>query len=91
MKKLVKVVYEKEIEVEIDDKLLTEDALKEFSSYMWQTDVNGLFQYAAKCAFSGDSFIEGLGPACSKYFVKEGANVKYEVIYEDDTEILEEE
>lgn len=93
MKKIVKVIVEKEIEVEIDDSLLIEEAVKEFSSYMWGTDVNGLFKYAAACAADGDRFIEGLGPAATVYdanFNSPETNVRYNIIYEDEeAEIME--
>ena len=63
MKKTVIVTIEKEIEVDIPDELLTEEYLKEFSSYMFHaTSADDLFEHAGQYVARFDrSFVEGLG------------------------------
>ncbi len=63
MKKTVIVTIEKEIEVDIPDEMLTEEYLKEFSSYMYHVDsVEDLFEHAGQYVARIDqSFVEGIG------------------------------
>jgi hypothetical protein len=94
VKKLVKVVYEKEIEIEINDELLTEEAIQEFSRHMFSvTEADALFGYAAFCIFDKHEFIEGLGKARDINYGSselsgvpkptENDVVKYLIVYED--------
>lgn len=79
MKKTVIVTIEKEIEVDIPDEMLTDEYLKEFSSYMFPADsIEELFEYAAQYVARFDqSFVEGIG------------NVGYTELLEDiETEIV---
>ena len=49
MKKTVIVTITKSIEVDISDEMLTEDHLKDFSSYMFHVSTpNELFEHAAQ-------------------------------------------
>ena len=63
--KIIKVVIEREIMVSIPDECLTEDYLKDFSSYMFDVEnEDDLFKYAATQLFDNqDQYIEGLGEA----------------------------
>lgn len=66
MKKTIRVVITKEIEMEIPDKQLTPEALHEFECHMFylgDDKILELFQYAACHAarFPSHSFIEGIG------------------------------
>ena len=63
MKKTVIVTIEKEIELDIPDELLTDECLKEFSSYMHPVDsLEDLFEHAGQCVARFDqSFVEGIG------------------------------
>lgn len=90
MKKRIVVTVTKEIDIEINDKHLTEEALAEFSSFMFPVGTpDGLFKYAARCCFDDTcTFIVGIGPAESKY-----SSVPAEVVFyidneETDSEIL---
>ena len=50
MKKTILVTITKEIEVNILDEMLTDEYLKEFSSYMFPVDsIEELFEHAAIC------------------------------------------
>lgn len=92
MKKVVRVVVEKEMEIEIADFLLTEAAVKEFSEIMFNvTDVGDLFKFAAATIVTdGERFVEGLGKASVVYSAQPDP-VKYKVLLEEeDVEILEE-
>lgn len=75
MKKTVLVTITKEIEVDIPDEILTDEALEEFSSYMFHVDsVDELFKYAAGYVARFDrGFVEGIG------------NVDYTEVIEDVT------
>ena len=80
MKKTVCVTITKEIEIDIPDEMLTDDALEEFSSYMYSVDsVEELFEHAGQYVASLDmDFVEGIG------------KVQYTEFYEDvETEVLE--
>jgi len=79
MKKTVIVTITKSIDIEISDELLTEDYMKEFSSYMFPVFTQSqMFDHAARCAARGvDHYVEGLG------------YVSYTENYEDvETEVL---
>ena len=79
MKKTVIVTIEKEIEVDIPDEMLTDEYLKEFSSYMHPVDsVEDLFEHAGQYVARFDqSFVEGIG------------NVDYTELHEHiETEVL---
>lgn len=79
MKKTVRVVITKEIEIDIPDEMLTDDAIMEFSSYMSHIDsVDELFEFAGQYVARLDmDFVEGIG------------KVQYTEFYEDvETEIL---
>lgn len=76
MKKTVRVTIEKEIEIDIDDALLTQGALAEFESYMFQLDssdkVSDVFKYVATQVFEDDCmFVEGFGEARPDRYVKQ--------------------
>lgn len=90
MKKTLEVRITRQIEIEISDDLLTEEAMQEFSEGMWKVyHHNQLFEYAAVCCAEGDSFVEGLGYAFTAYYSKPSA-VKYLVLSEEaESEILE--
>lgn len=87
MKKRVRVTYEKEMEIEIDDDLLTEEALKEFSEGMHHVNsADDIFKYAAAQCFDGQCiFVEGLGPVRSQRYpdTEIRATVSVEIIDED--------
>lgn len=79
MKKTVEVTITKQIEVNIPDEMLTESALKEFSSCIYTVVViEELFKHAAECIVKHYStFIEGIG------------DVGYVEVYEDvESEII---
>lgn len=79
MKKTVRVTITKEIEIDIPDEMLTDDAIMEFSSYMSHIDsVDELFEFAGQYVARLDmDFVEGIG------------EVQYTEFYEDvETEIL---
>lgn len=79
MKKTVRVTITKEIEIDIPDEMLTDDALEEFSSYMFQVDsVEEFFEHAGQyIARFDESFVEGIG------------QVRYTELFEDvETEVL---
>ena len=79
MKKTVIVTIEKEIELDIPDELLTDEYLKEFSSYMHPVDsLEDLFEHAGQYVARLDqSFVEGIG------------NVGYTELHEHiETEVL---
>lgn len=85
--KTVRVVIEREIEIMIPDGFLTDENLKNFSSYMFKIDsIDGLFEYAATCVFENeDVYIKGLGKAkwrdtCS---VIKPDDILYDQVYED--------
>lgn len=63
MKKTILVTITKEIEVDLPDEMLTEDYLKEFSSFMFYTESqDDLFRYAAQyVARFNNSNVEGVG------------------------------
>lgn len=87
MKKTVRITIEKEFEIDIDDSLLTEESLKEFSSYMWDaTSPHQMFEYVARSCFDGQTtFVEGLGEAVPKHMKKfsENAVITFNMTYED--------
>lgn len=64
MKKTVRVIIEKDIEVEIDDDKLSDEFIALFESFMWPVDgTDDLFEYAARQhALYDITFIDGLGP-----------------------------
>ena len=79
MKKTVCVTITKEIEIDIPDEMLTDDALEEFSSYMFQVDsVEELFEHAGQYIARVDrDYVEGIG------------QVVYTELFEDvETEVL---
>ena len=79
MKKTVCVTITKEIEIDIPDEMLTDDAPEEFSSYMYSVDsVEELFEHAGQyIARFDESFVEGVG------------EVSYTELFEDvETEVL---
>ena len=93
MKKTVRITIEKEFEIDIVDTLLTEEAMKEFSSYMWEvTEPSELFEYVARSCFDEQStHIEGLGKVVPKYMKQfnEKAVITFNNTYEDiETEIV---
>lgn len=64
MKKLVKVTIEKEIEIEIPDEMLTEEAIKEFCEHFYadMDSEDAIIKYAAQYVAQFDrSFVEGIG------------------------------
>ena len=99
MKHTVCVTIEKEYDIEIDDKVLTPEFVKEFESYMFELDgddfeekVGSLFEFAARQLTHGEEhFIEGLGHTASvrtvKFKQEEGKNVT--VVWEDKFESTE--
>ena len=92
MKKTVRITLTKEFEIDIDDSHLTEESLKEFSSYMFMVDKDGLFKYVARSCFDEDRvFVEGVGEAIPYYADKDESTViqfKY-LFYDSETEIIE--
>lgn len=65
MKKLVTVTVEHQIEVEIEDALITPERLTDFSQSMWPVDLTDIFKYAGRMIAQEDdaTFIDGLGYA----------------------------
>ena len=79
MKKTVRVTITKEIEIDIPDEMLTDEALEEFSSYMFHVDsVEELFEHAGQyIARVYRDYVEGIG------------QVVYTELFEDvETEVL---
>ena len=79
MKKTVIVTIEKEIELDIPDELLTDEYLKEFSSYIHPVDsLEDLFEHAGQYVARIDrDYVEGIG------------KVSYTELFEDvTTEII---
>jgi hypothetical protein len=78
MKKTVRVAIEKEYEVELADRVLTQEFVDEFESYMFELDGGNLeekqialFEFAARQLAQGEEyFIEGLGKISSVRTVK---------------------
>jgi len=71
MKKTVRVITEKEFDIDIPDHLLTAEYIKEFEQYIGEMDDSdkqrGLFKYAAFHAAKGYDHAEGLGYIGSEY------------------------
>lgn len=63
MKKTVRVTITKEIEIDIPDEMLTDEALEEFSYYMFHVDsVEELFEHAGQYIARVDrDYVEGIG------------------------------
>lgn len=81
MKKIIIVTITKEIEVDIPDEMLTEEAMQEFSECIFHVrEKDELFEYAASyVARFGYTFVEGLG------------TISYDELWEDvETEIVKE-
>lgn len=79
MKKTINVTITKRIQIDIPDEMLTDAALKEFSSFMFPVSTSDeLFEFAGQyVARLDDNFVEGIG------------NVEYTELYEDvETEVL---
>lgn len=79
MKKTVRVTITKEIEIDISDEMLTDDAIMEFSSCISHIDsVDELFEFAGQYVARLDmDFVEGIG------------QVVYTELFEDvETEVL---
>ena len=79
MKKTVRVTITKEIEIDIPDEMLTDEALEEFSSYMFHVDsVEELFEHSGQYIARVDrDYVEGIG------------QVSYTEFFEDvETEIV---
>jgi len=86
MKRKVTVITENEYEIEIDDELLTEESLNEFSSTIFKVDdIDELFETSAYqidyC--NGECFIEGLGQAREYYNKGKDVKVRYKLIHEE--------
>lgn len=87
MKKTIRVVIEKEYEINIADELINQPFLEAFEYSFWELDgesfdekVNSLFEAAAyQLARGEENFIEGIGPCASvrtvKYKEQEGKNI----------------
>jgi hypothetical protein len=100
MKKKVRVITEREYEIDIPDHLLTPEYRAEFESYMFKLDSHpdALFEYVAQqlaCHCPPTSlYIEGLGYAawtetCVQGEQGKDAPIKYEEWEEDvETEII---
>jgi hypothetical protein len=103
VKKTIRVVIEKEYEIELKDNILTQENIKEFESYMWELDGDTLeakqeelFKFAARQIAEYDvDFVEGLGNVCKAsmvgYYERNGAvmNVVWNDTYEDvETEVV---
>jgi hypothetical protein len=103
MKKIVRVVIEKEYEIELKDFLLTQESVSAFEEGFWELDgdsldekIGDLFKVAAhQLAIGEERFIEGLGPCASvrtvEYKEKSGerVNVVWNDTYEDiETEVV---
>jgi hypothetical protein len=102
MKKTVRVVIEKEIEIDIPEILLTPQHIKDFNSYIGlNNDVedvedcrNELFEFVARMAAQGYDEAEGMGQLGSKYMKEYARQPEYYIIVDttcDDieTEIVE--
>jgi hypothetical protein len=93
MKKTVKVVIEKEYEIELRPDILTQEFVNEFESYMWELEgetldekLNNLCAYVARQLAQYDlDFVEGVGSVASNFSVKlkEAAGQKIAVVYEE--------
>ena len=92
IKKVVRVTVEKDIEIELTPELFgemsLEEYLEEFNSSLWETDLDGVFKYAARCAFSGGGYSEdGLGFVSRKSsYYPSAPGVIFTVIEEDSEE-----
>ena len=87
--KTVRVTIEREIEITIPDNLLTEESLKEFSSYLFDVEqVDDLFKYAAESLFdNNDDYVEGLGQG--RWKGSSVANPLGDILYEQKDEYVE--
>lgn len=93
MKKTVEVTMTFEVELDIADTLLTPAAISLFESYMFDVDVDGIFEYvASQFAQQVDpSFVEGIGKAEWKETCvpDRDAVIKYQVRGEEvETEVM---
>ena len=88
IKKVVRVTVEKDIEIELTPevfgKMSLEEYLEEFNTSLWETDLDGVFKYAARCAFDGGGCSEdGLGYVCEKSsYYRQKPGVIFRVIEE---------
>lgn len=93
MKKTVSVTYTAEVELDINDNLLTDEAIEDFESYMFSVDgsIDNLFkqvalQFVDVCDMT---YIEGLGECASTYRAPSEAPIKYKTKFADvECEIL---
>lgn len=104
MKKTVRVVTEREYEIEIKDEILNQEFVNAFEEGFWELDgdtledkINDLFKSVAYQLNNGEEyFIEGVGPCANVHTVKykdaHGANttvVWNDTFEEIETEIVE--
>lgn len=98
MKKTVRVIIEKEIEIDIPDVCLTDENISQFEGYMFELETEdkreALFEYVARMAAQGYDEAEGLGQLGSKYmreYARQPAHFIVTKITVDDmeTEIVE--
>lgn len=81
MKKTIRVIIEKEIEIDIADERLTPEAIEEFESYMFTLDdfgkdkVKDLFYYVASQVFDEQAtHVDGVGEAVQDYMKQFNSN-----------------
>lgn len=90
MKHVVEVTRVFLIELDIDDSILSDKHLEDFSSYMFPVDKTGMIKYIASCVAEDINldYIEGVGDAT--YYDKNRKNmVQYNVAKEaTEAEIL---
>ena len=94
MRKTVRVIFEKEFEIDIDDDMLSAESLAEFGGFIGYSEnvetnedkVNYLFKFVARNIFDEDTqFVEGVGyavPEHLKHFNNE-ATVTFSTDFED--------
>lgn len=97
MKKTVRVIIEKEIEIDIPDGLLTNSFITEFEGYMFELDDDdkrdGLFKHVGWCHAKGIEYAEGIGHIRTRWeqekFPAEVMIVARTIVDDTETEIVE--
>lgn len=97
IKKTVRVVIEKEIEIELKDSIFEcyngniEKYLEDFRSAFWDVEsIDDVIEYVAENAFEGREFVKGVGQmALSQGWGSDDVEINYNIISEElMTEVL---
>lgn len=95
----VLVTITKEVEIQIPEKFVNKESLKDWESGLWELEgeshkekVNSIIKYAARLAADngGGTAWDGIGQLEPSYVTSAKADVRYSIIYEDiDSEMME--